>query len=466
MAISWSALAFWRRWKKQPRPAPGVASPQVRLDTVFTPSRPANQAYVKREGPEQDLRTALKTPGTQIVIYGESGAGKSSLAHRVMADLGRTRIVTSCDAATSYEDVLTSGFHQIGANATTGVRQTDEATVGAKGTVGVPGVAGAESHTSWTVNNEKLYSPVVEAPRTAEHLARRLGAAGVSWIIDDFHKVSDETKESLAHALKVFSDMSQEFPRTTIVVLGAANTPAEVWGSPANLPGRLASIEVPPLTPEELGAILDTGSELLNVDFSKVRTEIIRHSVGLASVTHALAFMSCQELGVEDPAAECVLVTPAALEAAKRSYGRTRAPQVREAFEKALAVVQRKRKFDNYALILSALASFGESGATHSELYLKIRQTEPDYPSGNLTTYIVRLQKDDRGAVIRKTLGGQYRFSTPLMHTHARMLFDINAVDTFWTEVEPTASEKLKAANALAGLGEDLNPDPRKHGTS
>ncbi|TGJ96837.1 hypothetical protein DLJ96_01860 [Actinotalea fermentans ATCC 43279 = JCM 9966 = DSM 3133] len=63
-----------------------------------------------------------------------------------------------------------------------------------------------------------------------------------------------------------------------------------------------------------------------------------------------------------------------------------RAPQVKAAFELALAVKQTVRQYDNYPLILKALAGFGEARATHGEILKVIRQGVPTYPSGNLTT--------------------------------------------------------------------------------
>ncbi len=50
---------FWRR--KQ----------LYEVDEVFTPTSPARVNFVKRPALTDDLSTALRTPGTQIVLYGE-----------------------------------------------------------------------------------------------------------------------------------------------------------------------------------------------------------------------------------------------------------------------------------------------------------------------------------------------------------------------------------------------------------
>lgn len=448
--IQWSIRVVSKLWQAvlelmqlQPK------SPDIELSQVFTPSAPANRTYVPRPTAEKDLRSALGQTGTQIVVFGESGAGKSSLTLRVLEQSNRPFITTRCDASTTYQAILESAFHKVGAFVNTGQKNSEETASGLDLSLGKKNIANASVRSSDKVGQESSYSPVVAAPVSAEHLADLLGANGMSWVIEDFHKASSETKDSLSHALKVFSDNSATHPSSTIVVLGAADTAAEVWGSPANMRGRLADIELKPLSDEELGTILDTGAEILNVDFSEVRQEIIQHSVGLASVTHALAYGCCETLGILEPSSDRVTVSAAVLDEAKRQYSRMRSADVKQDFEKAL-VVKASRKYENHALILKALAGMGESGGTHAELLVAVRQlSDADYPSSNLTTYLKQLQTEARGSVIRKSSTGQFRFSKPIMHTYARQLFGVSTTDAFWAGIEPTDSERESASRAL-----------------
>lgn len=431
------ACAFWKRSTAE--------KPSVQLSTVFTPSAPAKKSYVPRPIPEADFKSNLRIPGTQIVVFGESGAGKSSLAIRVLEEIDRKYVVTRCTSDMNYTAVLTSGFHKIGALEQSGQQHTDERHVGVKG--GYPGVV--EGSLDQTVSQTKDYSPIVAPPLTAEHLAQLMGKRATSWIIEDFHKVDEPTRTSLSHALKVFSDNASTHPDTTIVVLGAADTSTQVWGSPANMQGRLAHIELPSLSEAELGQLLDTGAGLLNADFSSVRQEIIEHSAGLASVTHALAYLCCETLGILAPAPTQVVVTPDTLSTAKSSYSRTRTPDIKHAFEKAMTV-GRHRTYDNRSIILKAMAGLGEKASTHAEILAVIKAEYPKYPPSNLTQYLRELQNEDRGAVLRKNATGQFRFAQPLMLTYARQLFNVNSSDGFWTGIEATQQEKDLAALTLS----------------
>lgn len=48
------------------------------LSEIFTPTRPANLTYVERDKESEQLIRALKTPGKQIIVYGNSGSGKTT----------------------------------------------------------------------------------------------------------------------------------------------------------------------------------------------------------------------------------------------------------------------------------------------------------------------------------------------------------------------------------------------------
>lgn len=52
------------------------------LDKFFTPSSPAVDNYVSRNDADERLIDALSEKGLQIIVYGSTGVGKSSLGAR------------------------------------------------------------------------------------------------------------------------------------------------------------------------------------------------------------------------------------------------------------------------------------------------------------------------------------------------------------------------------------------------
>lgn len=402
------------------------------LGEVFTPSRPANKVFIPRTQQEDDLKGVLMAPGTQVLIWGESGAGKSSIALKVLQALGRKYYVTKCDGSSTYESILASGFAQ--SRETMLDRSTihDTATMtGGTEIGGSASLASFKAEGSYASGHARDQVPVVQTQKTAESLAEIFGRLGAAWIIDDFHKVDERTRDAIADAMKVFSDESFESAKTVMIVLGASDSPAAIVGTPSNMKDRLASIELPPLNDDELGAILDEGGELLNVDFGPVRDRIIRNSVGVAQITHGLAFETCRALGVEQTSAERRIVDGPALDRGRATYTRTRTGSMKADFDKALRV-EVTRRFHNHAIILKALAELPEAGATHAEILALIRKTHSDYPTGNLTQYLQKLQEDKRGALVRKTTHNTFRYNQPLQHAYAMDRFGVEAGTSFW----------------------------------
>ena len=92
-------------------------------------------------------------------------------------------------------------------------------------------------------------------------------------------------------------------------------------------------------------------------------------------------------------------------------------------FEKAF----RKRKqneIDNYQILVQALGSFGQEGATKSELLAKIRKTAPKYPAANLNHCLKKLAEEERGSLVRhSTSSGKYSFADPIFRAYVLTRF-------------------------------------------
>ena len=445
----------------EPEPFPMASDAAIAAADVFTPTSPAIHGFVPRVKESKLLTQALGTRGSQVVTFGESGAGKSSLVSKTLRDSGRKYIVTRCTSQTDYDAVIKSAFDKLGAFEVTST-QTSESTsahVDTSATVGSELLGGSvkfEGGVASVVENVENSVRVVEYQLTAENLAVALSKRDLSWVIEDFHKVDDDTRNALADVLKVFSDNNH--PSTAVIVIGATESAAAVVEAPADVTRRVARIQVPPLTDDQLGAILDTGGDLMHVDFSAVREEIVRKSAGVASVTHALALRCLQELEIDTPPEVTIEISDHTLREAGLSYAASMQSDIKERFEKGL-YLKRKRKYDNCGIILRAIASLPESGGTHAEILAKIRESIAEYPPSNLTSYLVELGSEDRGSLIRKAADGKHRFDEPMQHTYAQIIFDLEpaADDLYASELETQVSEedRERAAAAAAELGFD-----------
>ena len=444
----------WIQSKTDNTDAESPSHPPVRANEVFTPSVPAARGFVGRQVEMVDIRKkGLNVPGTQIVVWGESGAGKSSLVNKALVDAGKTAVKVSCTPDSTYTEILEAAFSGTGAFFVSEKTEQFNEELGFASTVGSDLIgAKLDARIQVETGSGQQKTPIARPQMSPQRLVAELGSRNLSWVIEDFHKVPKPERDKLSHALKIFSDEGTKYPDTRIIILGVSDSIDELVRDSTNVGRRLIDIPVPPLDENELGKILDIGEELLNLSFSKIRSRLISTSVGTVTVTHALALSCCDERDVDAYSSERIDFTEDDFDAAVSSYARTRSSILRSRFRKALTV-HRKRVYDNPQVILRALTELPESGGTVGEILAKVRNYYPQYPSGNATTYLKALQSEERGSLVRRTASGEYRFDEPLQHAFAKTLFDMTSPaeardESDWVQVVSGSEGQLKALRA------------------
>lgn len=259
----------------------------VLASDVFTPAMPAWRGFVGRGREIKDLTfKGLRVPGMQIVVWGESGAGKSSLINKALLAEGRAAVSTSCTPESTFEGILSDALVSTGAFYVSERGEDSDGSFSAS-IQGGGEIIGAKGKLEERLAQRASVKKQLIAPpdMTVRTLFYALGQYNLSWVIEDYHKMSTKERGRLAHALKVFSDHGGAYRHTQVIILGVAESVDELVGGSANLANRVMDVQVPPLSKSELGEILDLGGKILNVDFSVVRARLIEMSVGTASIT-------------------------------------------------------------------------------------------------------------------------------------------------------------------------------------
>jgi GTPase SAR1 family protein len=394
---------------------------------VFTPTTQARLNFVGRAKVNDSLVDALRTPGKQVVVYGESGSGKSTLLLKKLEELYPAHITTRCSASSNFTNILLDAFDQLD-QYYVDVRShktTKNAGVNLGGQFLAIKAAIATQVSKENANQSKRILPPQLTP---QRLGEFIGAQHLCWVLEDFHKVPLSEKTMLAQTLKIFSDLARDFPDLRIVAVGATDTAREVVQYDREMRNRVAEINVPLMDEGELRSIIVNGSRLLNVSSLLVANDIVSFSSGLASVTHHLALNACMAAGVVETTPTLTKLKETDLESAVAQYISESSDTLKALFDVAL-VRKRERRYDNTRLILGALASGRVEGMSTGAIRAHIQQTQPDYPAGNLTTYLRKLTTDERGGIVRLTANGAYRFSDPIVHSYARVALGIKGGD-------------------------------------
>ncbi|MEZ7896355.1 MAG: AAA family ATPase [Thauera sp.] len=391
---------------------------------VFTPTKPARIAFVERDSVNDKLVNSLTTPGKQIVVYGHSGTGKTTLLVNKLNQLYERHITTRCMKGLKFEQLVLDAFDQL-APYYTQERQTVLKTTTGIDLGATYKMLEAKITASSSKDESEKQSRILPPQLTPQTLGRFLGAQKACWVLEDFHKIDEGEKERLSQLMKVFMDLSDEYQDLKIIALGAVDTARQVVDYDPEMRNRVAEIQVSVMTEQEIAAIIEKGESALNVKFSPdIKRLVARHSNGLASVCHHLCLNMCNAAGVmttvEGPPIE---LTKKHCEDAVRMYVEEASDSIKSAFDKALKQ-RRKTQYANAHLILDALSGLGELGAARSDIHRRIQRTEPRYPETNLKYLLPKLCTPEYGGILRfDSNSGLYSFSDPIYRAYAMAQF-------------------------------------------
>lgn len=186
---------------------------------VFTPTKPARIAFVERDSVNNKLVNSLTTPGKQVVVYGHSGTGKTTLLVNKLTQLYEHHITTRCMKGLKFEQLILDAFDQLAPF------YTQERHSALKSSTGVD--LGASYHAlqakiaaQTTTETSERQARLLPPQLTPQALGRFLGAQRACWVLEDFHKIDESEKAKLSQLMKVFTDLSDEYLDLKIIALG------------------------------------------------------------------------------------------------------------------------------------------------------------------------------------------------------------------------------------------------------
>lgn len=391
---------------------------------VFTPTKPARIAFVERDSVNDKLVNSLTTPGKQIVVYGHSGTGKTTLLVNKLTQLYERHITTRCMKGLKFEQLLLDAFDQLSPYYTqerqSVVKTATGVDLGASYLMLQAKISGQTS-TDKSEKQTRLLPPQL----TPQALGRFLGAQQACWVLEDFHKIDDSEKAQLSQLMKVFMDLSDEYPELKIIALGAVDTARQVVDYDHEMRNRVAEVHVSLMTEQEIASIIAKGEAALNVSFNpEIKRLVARHSNGLASVCHHLCLNMCNAAGIAQTAVgDPVHLTREHCENAIKTYVDEASDSIKSAFDKALKK-RRKTQYANAHLILEAVSTLPEGGAARADIHNRIRRTESKYPEANLKYLLPKLCTPEYGGILRyDSNSGLHSFSDPIYRAYALAQF-------------------------------------------
>lgn len=389
---------------------------------VFTPGSPIDEyaLFSGREPQTMDVVNAINQKGQHVVLFGERGVGKTSLANilsEVFVDSSGRRVwavKVNCATTDTFDSLWSRIFREMN-------REEDFTT-------------------QWTETPPD--------PEDLRYVLERLDER-LLIVIDELDRFEDrEGLSLLADTIKTLSDHAVD---VTLILVGVADAIDDLVDDHQSVERALTQIPMQRMSPEELEQIIDTGLSRLSMKIvPEARQRIGRLSEGLPYYTHLLALHATQR-AVQDDRAE---VAPIDVERAIGNAVEKAQHSIRTAYQTAVRSTRGESQFAE-VLLACALAEKDEmgyfpAGAVRAPLS-RIMGKPREIP--HFARHLHKFAEDRRGRVLLKSgkKGSHfYRFANPLLQPFV---------------ILSGVSKRLASEDVIRELQEAGNQTPRDDGT-
>lgn len=398
---------------------------------VFSPGAPIDKyrLFAGRIEQVREVINAINQRGQHVVLFGERGVGKTSLAN-VLSDILSDTDVRGLDSGTincDSTDDFSSLWHKI-------FREIQ---------VVVNGTSADES------GDDHL----PELARLNEWLDRQVTPDDIRYflrsfqnpttiIIDEVDRIKDaQTTGLLADTIKNLSDHSVD---TTLILVGVADSVDQLISQHQSVERSLLQVRMPRMSMDELFEILDKGLGQLGIGIDpKAKYRIAALSDGLPHYTHLLGLDATQRAILDDRDSVIMSDVDAAVGRAVEKAQQS----IRSAYHKATSSPRRDTLYARVLLAcaLAATDDLGYFSASDVKEPMSTIMGRPyDIPA--FSRHLNDFTETQHGRVLEKTGTARrfrFRFVNPMMqpyiilHGLAKGLLTLESLKDLQPEKEP-----------------------------
>lgn len=386
---------------------------RLKISNAFSPGAPID-AVALFAGRTKQLERVLQeiaSRGRHVVIFGERGVGKTSLARNLVEVCRGGQIQTlaggtvNCSAGDTFASVWRRAFEDLH------FQQTSQG-------IGLQPEPTTTTHSASAIVGS-LVAPSGEARELEPEDVRRVLSffQPSMLVIDEVDRIRDAAFSGLmADTLKSLSD---HLVNTTIILIGVADSVDHLIAEHASIERSLAQVHMPRMSVKELLEILDKAYKSANLTASPTATaKIASFSRGLPHFTHLLG----REAGLHADSAGRTEVTADDVTDSLESAIKNTEQSIQKSYHDA-TFSPRQRTYYPSVLLACALVQTDELGyfaATDLRSPLsRIVGKQMEIPA--FAQHLNDFSSDARGRVLQKA--GQkrrfrYRFTNPLLQPY------------------------------------------------
>lgn len=384
---------------------------------IFTPNMPihAVDLFSGRKELVKSVIEGLNTPGQHLLLYGDRGVGKSSLAN-VTVDILKNSglidgelIIKRCSSDDTFESLAIELINKYSDKAFL----TDETVSTKKSENTSAKIIGIGAGLSNDKTSTKKYSYSYDI--TPSYVANLLKDKKGLFLIDEFDTLEDDTdKKKLAQLIKLLSDFNAPFK---IFVVGIAESGTELTAGHPSVNRCLKEIKLDRMTDDEIKAIVNTGMKKLSLEVSEQVIKIILTiSNGYPHFAHLIALKCAEEAIVNEKRkvtkSEFIVAVDNAVKDAEGTLQRLYDNAIQNASE---------RKKNNIQMILLACTDNEYVDFSLNAITDKLKIYGNELKSKTISNYIGEFTTDNGESILRRIKKGVYRFNDPRMLSYIRM---------------------------------------------
>ncbi len=375
---------------------PITSEQRTLLSTAFRPHAPIEEpsSFIGRESELERVRDAITSPGLHVVVYGERGCGKTSLANVATSAVPRLQVF--CEENATFATLLRDAALKYQAL--------------------------HPSEVVFDAISDSIRTRGVTLPASAltGNMFLQLLAPGQALCIvfDELDRVQD--RGLIASLAELAKNAATYHQNLTLVMVGASETADGLLAGHLSNFRNLRQVPLNRMSPVELGGILSRGEGVLGISFgAAVKTEMIVMSDHMPYYLHLLATNAAKSAMNRDASQ----VSPQDLRAGAQAAAADVDHTLRETYEFATASEKGSHIYRRLVWAMASMDSVVCNVGSINELanQIAVAEGDRDVTPQALGAAIRRLTSDDKRAIVAQVLAGNYKFKHPLMKGFVRL---------------------------------------------
>lgn len=396
---------------------------QAELPNIFTPSAPVSDVRLLkgRDVVIDDINRAIARKGATIILYGERGVGKSSIAKIISQFVEGKPFYYSASSEDTFETICSTilQYYNTGWTPETRDIQSSRSCQGAI-KIGSVNVGGAQSDTS-----EHHDSQIERSRLTAQQVAMRLPKDAKLVVIDEFERIkSHRDRAAFADLIKKLSDNESS---TTLMLVGVAENINELLIAHESAQRSIYEVKVDRLKDEAIHGIVITGMEALGLEIEgTIADQIVMFSARFPYYTHLLCEGVVQALlnRCADEQAPLLRVVLEDLSSSILYAIRCAQNSIVQSYNEAVRSIQGSPRF-KYCLY--AMASWPQEPVAYGDISRWIGKLQRT-PS-NTVNISHQLKRLETSHVIKRVAPGYYAFRNPMLKAYVILKARVDTPD-------------------------------------